>query len=219
MATVRGIPVELHPSLVAVAVASSAWVATFQRDHLGRWAAVGALLLLTVVLHELGHAAAAARFGVRTQRVVLYPFGGVAELRGLPRSLVGEAIVSFAGPAVNFALAFGLWALADAVEPTLLRAAAAANLLIGAFNLLPIYPMDGGRILLAALTAVIGRVSATRWSLVVATGTTLAAFIGGAVARDSNVVVVAGFLLWTVRQESRRVEIMVSSGMISNRRR
>ena len=112
-----------------------------------------------VVLHELGHALAARRFGIRTRDILLLPFGGIASLERIPDKPWQELVVAAAGPAVNVGLAaifFSLAALAGeplgASAPGLegtapLASLAWVNVSLAAFNVLPAFPMDGGRVL------------------------------------------------------------------------
>lgn len=168
-----GIPLRVHltfPLLLA-------WIALAQwqmdGDFRGAASLVGTVLLVftIVVLHELGHALAARRYGVATRDITLLPIGGVARLERIPRNPRQELVIAIAGPAVNVVLAIGIGAalfvtggmrdLTDlgglvAADPTFdLRRLAtrlvAINIWILAFNLLPAFPMDGGRVLRAAL--------------------------------------------------------------------
>jgi Zn-dependent protease len=133
------------------------------------------LLFGCVVLHELGHAAMARRFGVETREIVLYPIGGVARLDRIP-SGKAELLIALAGPAVNLILAGMLiaWLVVRQVQvsfsPEDLLAGSApvvwqlltANLTLFFFNLVPAFPMDGGRILRAILSMYAGQEKATR---------------------------------------------------------
>jgi Zn-dependent protease len=123
-----------------------------------------------VLLHELGHALMARRFGIGTQDITLYPIGGVARLTRMPRSPGAELLIALAGPAVNLAIVGGLIGLdlLGAIDPWQgsLPGLFAYNLLIvnlvlALFNLIPAFPMDGGRVLRALLSAPLGRVRAT----------------------------------------------------------
>ncbi|MCA9536891.1 MAG: site-2 protease family protein [Myxococcales bacterium] len=130
----------------------------------------------SVVLHEYGHALAARSFGIGTQDITLYPIGGVARLNAMPRSPGAELIVAAAGPLVNMALAFvfalGHTLSADAGQGAFNAAGelawplqfAVMNLGLGIFNLVPAFPMDGGRILRALLATLGNRVRATVWA-------------------------------------------------------
>ncbi|MEZ5277170.1 MAG: site-2 protease family protein [Opitutaceae bacterium] len=139
----------------------------------------GCLLLLSiftcVILHELGHSLTAMRYGVRVHRILLLPIGGMAQFDRIPREPARELAITVAGPAVNFIL-FGLLALilgGFSIEqvsafPLSLRqlaySLAAINLIMGVFNLIPVFPMDGGRIFRALLAMKTDYLSATRWA-------------------------------------------------------
>lgn len=109
------------------------------------------LLFLCVFLHECGHALAAYAFGIRTLDVTLSFFGGVARLAKPARRPIEDAIIAFAGPAVNLAIAAILYYVIQP-ESFILRNLTIANLLLAVFNLLPGYPLDGGTIARAILT-------------------------------------------------------------------
>jgi Zn-dependent protease/CBS domain-containing protein len=138
-------------------------------------AGVGFILALfgCVVLHEFGHALTAKRFGVRTRDITLLPIGGVARLESIPEKPVEEFWVAIAGPAVNVVIAAALLTIllfSNGANQLLefkwfqagfLTQLMWVNLFIGGFNLLPAFPMDGGRVLRALLAARIGRRRAT----------------------------------------------------------
>ena len=126
-----------------------------------------------VVLHEFGHILMARRFGVVSKEVTLLPIGGVADLNKMPEKPYQELLIALAGPAVNFVIAaalllgvdaIGLGAIAHLDDPAIgaIERLAAANLFLGAFNLVPAFPMDGGRVLRAALAMWLGQDRATR---------------------------------------------------------
>ena len=130
------------------------------------------LLFACVVAHEFGHILAAARYGGVTRDVILLPIGGVARMQNIPENPREELVVALAGPAVNLVIASllvalsGVQALPGALgiprgSAGLLPSLALANLVLAGFNLLPAFPMDGGRALRALLAMLIGRVRAT----------------------------------------------------------
>ncbi|MBW7883065.1 MAG: site-2 protease family protein [Caldilineaceae bacterium] len=143
------------------------------------------LLFLCVTLHEFGHALTARRFGVGTRSILLLPIGGVANLERIPEKPAQELAIVIAGPLVNFAIALlllpvtwlaaggtanlGFQALSANVQQpgvaNLLLFLVSANVLLGIFNLLPAFPLDGGRILRALLALVMPYTQAT-WNAV-----------------------------------------------------
>jgi Zn-dependent protease len=137
-----------------------------------------------VLLHEFGHALTARRFGIETEDITLYPIGGVARLHRIPRAPGAELLITLAGPAVNFVLAFlfaGLVSLDSATGSIsafgeFIQELMVVNLVLGLFNLIPAFPMDGGRILRALLSSWLGRAQAT--IIAARIGRTLAIFFG-----------------------------------------
>ncbi len=117
------------------------------------------MLFASVLLHELGHSVVAMRFGIRVPRITLFIFGGVSQIAAEPKDAATEFWIAAAGPAVSFALAAIFWELRSIVAsvPPLSAFAkyiALLNLMLGAFNLVPGFPMDGGRVLRAIIWGV-----------------------------------------------------------------
>jgi Zn-dependent protease len=136
------------------------------------------LFFVCVVLHELGHSLTARRYGVRVQRILLTPIGGMAEFDRIPRQPSAELLVTLAGPAVNFLIAALLlpcvWGplfsdaeVASLSLPGLGVELLIANVIMGGFNLLPVFPMDGGRILRALLAMKLPYLRATYWAALI----------------------------------------------------
>ena len=130
----------------------------------------------SVVLHELGHALTARAYGVQTRRILLLPIGGMAQLQGLPKQPRAELAIALAGPAVSLLLAavLALWStllagvtggatLVDAFLSSLM----VANLMIAVFNLVPAFPMDGGRALRAWLAGRMDYLRATERAVMI----------------------------------------------------
>jgi len=118
------------------------------------------LLFVCVVLHEFGHILVARRYGIQAPEVTLLPIGGVASLQSMPEKPSQEFAIAIAGPAVNFVIAIVLLLLVgsfnsadlarlDDPRISLVARLADANLFLAVFNLIPAFPMDGGRVLRA----------------------------------------------------------------------
>ena len=131
------------------------------------------LLFLCVLAHEFGHILTARAFGVLTPDVILLPIGGVARLERIPEKPLEEFLIAVAGPLVNVVIAFGLvlvtsatpdsgsLAMFESAKVSMVNRLASVNLFLALFNLIPAFPMDGGRILRALLAARLGFVRAT----------------------------------------------------------
>lgn len=154
-----------------------------------------ALLFVCVVLHELGHSLVAQRFGTSVRDITLWPIGGVARMEEMPRQPWQELLMSIAGPSVNFVIAAALGMLAVSTfdagaiggmarvirlirqpEPTwqaLLSYLLSINLSLGMFNLIPAFPMDGGRVLRSLLALTMDYVQATRIAVAIGQGIAL----------------------------------------------
>ncbi len=168
-AEVRGIKIYVHWSFVILVtwVTFAAWTRNHSWNHALFATAYILLLFVCVVLHEFGHALTARRFGIRTQDITLLPFGGVARMEKMPEKPSEEFLVAIAGPAVNVVIASALLAvhyffsIPLRFQPdldlltgiNLLTLLMFVNAFMAVFNLIPAFPMDGGRILRAALAA------------------------------------------------------------------
>jgi stage IV sporulation protein FB len=131
------------------------------------------LLFLCVLAHEFGHILTARRFGVATPDVTLLPIGGVARLERIPEQPWEEFLIAIAGPMVNVVIAFALVLLAganlspnslaavDSTKIALVDRLAVVNLFLAVFNMIPAFPMDGGRVLRALLSIRLGFTRAT----------------------------------------------------------
>ncbi|MEX0813635.1 MAG: site-2 protease family protein [Chitinophagales bacterium] len=133
-------------------------------------------IFVTVVLHELGHALTAKKFNINTKDITLLPIGGLARLESIPEKPREEWLVAIAGPLVNLAIAFAVYFFVHIPEPDQMEAFVAdgingqnflflffmVNIWLSIFNLLPVFPMDGGRIFRATLSHFINRVKATK---------------------------------------------------------
>jgi Zn-dependent protease len=192
---IKGIDVRVHWSFVLILVYGAfAYSQGPAGVVLGAIYGVVAILLLfvCVTLHEFGHALVAQYYEVHVKSIMLFPIGGVANLERIPEKPIQEFLIAIAGPLVNFALAFILLPfviigvamqvrsgngpngilelLADAQTPgivNLLVYLLLMNLMLALFNLLPAFPMDGGRILRSLLAMTMNYVKATRVAVTV----------------------------------------------------
>lgn len=158
-----GIRLDVHVSwfvifaLVTFTIAQAAPIGAFRGPQAYALAAVAAIALFaSVIVHELGHALVARRFGVTTRSITLFLFGGIATLESEPPSPLADAAVAVAGPIVSALVAGATYLLMRAVDPAsplelLLAYVTVANAVLATFNLVPAYPMDGGRVLRALL--------------------------------------------------------------------
>jgi stage IV sporulation protein FB len=171
---VKGTAVRLHWTFLLFLV----WLGTASYIQKGAEAAAAAvsfilLLFLCVVLHEFGHIFAARQFGIRTPEILLLPIGGVSKLEHIPDKPREELVMAAAGPAVSLAIAVGLILALGGLPPienlfsqasprAVLAQVAYANLTLFLFNLLPAFPLDGGRMLRAVLAHYQGHLRATQ---------------------------------------------------------
>jgi Zn-dependent protease len=187
-----------------------------------------AALFALVLVHEVGHALMAREHGLRVRDITLLPFGGVARIEQMPPSPRVEVAVALAGPLANLAVAVlitplllvlltihGVRSIADLAAYSLHQASLTgfllyilfASLLLGVINLLPAFPMDGGRILRASLSRVIGREQATRGAVAISVTT---AGVAGTIALlrgDLIIPIVAIALIAAALAEGRAVRI------------
>jgi Zn-dependent protease/predicted transcriptional regulator len=165
LGTVAGIAVRMHATFLLLLVFVG-WQHWLQDQSLG--SVIGGVsfilaLFTCVVLHEFGHALAARRFGIATRDITLLPIGGVARLERMPEEPLQELWVALAGPAVNVVIAVALYGVltatagfvpaveVDVARGPFLERLMFVNLALVGFNLIPAFPMDGGRVLRAVL--------------------------------------------------------------------
>ncbi len=211
---VRGIQLAVHFSFFLLL----AWVAKEGWDEQGweglLWSSTTLVGFFTcVVLHEFGHSFTALHFGIGVRRILLMPIGGMAEFDAIPRQPSRELLITFAGPLVNFVIAGALWFYVRQLDETVylhsfdgfVYQIFFANLVMGIFNLLPAYPMDGGRILRAALAS---RMPYLRATYIAATVGKIVCLAGMGIAAWYGwwlVAVLFGFIFFAGEAEYRAV--------------
>ena len=182
------------------------------------------LLILTlfvcVVAHEFGHALTARLFGISTKDITLLPIGGVARLESIPEDPKEEFLVAAAGPAVNLVIAAGLFGgllLSGFFGQTLNMAALInnfwlqlliANITLVVFNLIPAFPMDGGRLLRSTLALVTDHLKATRIAAIIGRGLAVLMGIAGFFI-NPWLVLTAVFVWFGAGSEAQAVEMKV----------
>ena len=212
---VRGIQIALHFSFLLL----PAYVAYVGYQDAGTAGLVWSVLLLLafftcVVLHELGHSLAARHFGVGVRRILLLPIGGMAEFDTIPRQPAQELLITAAGPAVNFAIVAILlpfvsfsksWppeaypsSLGDFAQYIVF-----ANIVMGCFNLVPAFPMDGGRILRALLATQMPYLRATFWAATIGKIVALMGIVVGIWIQWYLMAALFGFILLVGEVEYR----------------
>lgn len=226
IARVFDIDIKVHLTFVFILVLGAL---QWGRPHGPQGAVFGVLLMLglftCVTLHELGHSVMAQRFGVPVREIVLLPLGGVAVLGKNPDKPVQELLIAAAGPAVNLVIAALLipvtgWVAATAgMDPrdiaslfgepslaTFLLWMLKANVALVLFNLLPAFPLDGGRILRALLAMRTGYARATRLAAGIGQVAAVALGIVGVMSGNLLLMLVAVFIFFGAGMESAHAQ-------------
>ncbi len=229
-ATIRGIEIRIHPTLL-IAVLWAIWYWGISMREGVHGAVFGVFILIEifvcVVGHELAHAFLALRYGLVVHDITLLPIGGVARIEHAPISPRREAMIALAGPVLNLIVAAGLFPVVVAViisrhlfSPQLILGLVqetgfsgmlihllAANIMLAIFNLIPAFPMDGGRVLRAGLSLVSTRAIATRIAVTLGQAFAVLLVIGGIYARDVVLPLVAIFILVAAYVESQVIQV------------
>src|SRR5262250_2138195 len=174
---VAGIQLRIHITFLLLI----AWIAFAYYTQGGSSAAVGGVLFILllfacVVLHEFGHALAGKAFGINTPDITLLPIGGVARLERIPDEPVQELVIAAAGPAVTALIALGAfigggwWDYPPTTKSRIPDLLFTMNVILLLFNLLPAFPMDGGRVLRALLATHMSYARATQVAATVGQG-------------------------------------------------
>ena len=178
-------------------------------------------LFFCVLLHEYGHALAARRYGIASRDITLLPIGGVARLERMPEKPSQEFVVALAGPAVNVVIAIGLfiglklggwWQPLSSLSATggnLFERLLVANVFLVLFNLLPAFPMDGGRVLRALLAMKLNYTRATRIAARIGQG--MAVLFGFAGLFGNPMLLLIALFVWVgAAQEATATEMKSS---------
>ncbi len=221
LTTVSGIPVKIHWTFGLLLL----WVVyETGKGKFDPWFVLISLgivlsVFFCVILHEFGHSFAARKFGVQTHDILMTPIGGIARLERMPEGRGQEFWVAIAGPIVNFVIVgliwFGYFAFDGVVLPifsldfwemnngatSYFRILMMANGYLGIFNLLPAFPMDGGRMLRSLLSLRIDRQKATQIASYVGQGIALLMFGYGLYQGHPTMTLIGVFIFFAARQE------------------
>lgn len=220
LGTYLGIPVRVHFTFPLILILFGGEAAV----HGGWQEAISAVLLVIsvfvcVVLHEFGHSLQVRRYGIDVRDIVLLPIGGMARAERIPENPRQEIIVAISGPLVNFGLALVLggilWARREPAvfEDNFLVNLLSINLVLGTFNLIPAFPMDGGRILRGVLAMRMSYLSATRHARNV--GQVIAilfVLLGFSFPRLIMLPLIAVFIFFGAISEERMVRVKAALG-------
>jgi Zn-dependent protease/CBS domain-containing protein len=224
---VKNIDIRVHVTFVFIVLffAIQYWGMSAQGLRGALFGVIYALLLFgCVVLHELGHSLVAQRFGVKVVDITLWPIGGVARMEEMPRKPRQELVVSVSGPAVNFVIAGLLAMLGGSLlafgglrdvarlsqiigQPTwqtMWLYLLGTNVALGLFNLIPAFPMDGGRVLRSLLALALPYLQATRIAVAVGQGIALMLGLAGLlIPGQLTLLLIALFIFFGAGQEGQ----------------
>jgi Zn-dependent protease len=242
--TIRGIPVRIHASFVLVLIAALVSGLIGGGDWLRSSTFMLVLVLLLfacVALHELGHSLVAQRYGVQVRDITLWPIGGIARVSRLPSKPSQEFLITAAGPATNLVLAllFGALALTWIGPDQILRLAesprllnrfiasqdvqplilllAINNLILALFNLIPAFPMDGGRLLRSILALFLSFPRATQLAAILGQALAVVMTAVGLLNGNFMLGLVGVFVFIAAWQERRQVLLTESLKGVSVR--
>lgn len=220
LGTFAGIEVFIHATFLLLIgwVGYSHWLE--HRDWLEVLKGIGFILVLflCVILHEYGHALTARKYGIKTRDITIYPIGGVARLERMPEKPVEELWVALMGPAVNVVIAAALFAylfvtgsLVPLTDLTIasgnfLERVMTVNISLVLFNLIPAFPMDGGRVLRAILAMRMDYVRATQIAAAIGQGMALLFGLIGLFG-NATLLFIAFFIWIGASQESNATQM------------
>lgn len=227
IARIAGIEVRIHATFFLLL----GWIALMYGQRGGRAAAIEGvifvcLIFLCVLLHEFGHAIAARRYGIKTPDITLLPIGGLARLERMPDKPSEEVVVALAGPLVNVVIAALLWLFIGLTggfpDPRTMQEIGVAlplkllavNIWLVIFNMIPAFPMDGGRILRALLAMATNHARATHIAATVGQAIAGCFFLWGLLAHQPMLVLIGIFVFFGAAQEAAFAQMKsASSGL------
>ncbi len=182
-------------------------------------------VFLCIVLHEYGHALMARKYGVQTKDIIIFPIGGVARLERIPKKPIQEFLMTLAGPMVNIAIAIilgvlflilfgveifeiGIGGLLDNNLRSFIGLLIVINLFLFLFNMIPAFPMDGGRLVRSSLAMKIGHVRATHIATIIGKICAIG-FVGIAFWRGDIILAFIGaFVFYAAHNEGKNNKVL-----------
>ena len=219
-----GIPIELHFTFLLLIIA--VFILSYPKFYL---ISIILLLFVFVVFHELAHSIIARHYGIKVRKIILYPIGGVSEIEEIPKNPSQEWRMAIAGPLTSLLLGVAFLAISLLISPQLLTSVftavttgnflfdlASLNILLGAFNLIPAFPMDGGRVLRALLAEHIKYADATRYAVYLGKIFGVVMVIGGLLFPNFFLLILVGIFVYLgANQEAEQTKISINFAGIS----
>ena len=227
--TAFNIPVKIHWSfsLIFVWIFFVGWFNEFELAKVLWLSLIFIALFICVILHEFGHALMAKFYGVQTRDIILSPIGGLARLEKLPKNPIQELFIALAGPLVNFGIAMLLFIVLIALNKqelaleksfftnlgigkfNFIKLIFDMNLALGVLNLIPAFPMDGGRIFRALLSLKLSSETATKYSAILGQLLAIIAIIlGFTIFKNPVLPIVGAFIFFLANQEYRNFKFL-----------
>jgi Zn-dependent protease len=225
--TYWGIPVKIHWtfSLLFFLFIAFGWINGTERIALFSYALFVVLMFVCVILHEYGHALTARKYGIKTVDIIISPLGGIARLQKLPEKPLHELLVAIAGPLVNLVIALLLFLFAlifftkdsfatpdESLEfitspQGFIALLIYINCILFVFNLVPAFPMDGGRILRAFLSMRFGKVKGTRYASIIGRILAIVFMLIGLSTQHFMLIFIGVFVFIMAKEENKQVLI------------
>jgi Zn-dependent protease/CBS domain-containing protein len=174
------------------------------------------LIFASVIFHELSHAMVARHYGIDVLDITLLPIGGVARMPTTPEDPRQEVLISAAGPAASLVLAISLWFISDllgyglsfwntSIQGNLLAQLAAVNFILAIFNIIPAFPMDGGRVLRGLLALYMSPLKATHIAVGIGQALAIGLFFLGLLSMNVFMILIALFVYMGAEAEERQL--------------
>ena len=235
---IMSIPIKLHITFLLI-LPLFAWIFSIQpspfgfleiepaltRYFFGTIAAIS--LFICVILHELGHSFVAMKYGIKIKNITLMIFGGVASMESIPKAPKAEFLIALAGPSVSIILGIislvllNIWIIpVFGIESPffiLFNLLGWLNIVLGIFNLLPAFPMDGGRILRAGLATQMSHINATRIAVYIGQSFAVLMVIFGILIPNIFFILIAFFIYVAASEELKVMEINTLLGDVKIR--